>query len=121
MIEFSTIIWICIIVVLIIGAVAGYTWIALSWTLSDGERAGYIQKFSHKGLICKTWEGELHMTSAPGAIPEKFLFSVRDDEIAVKINSLIGRKVTLHYEQHIGVPTTCFGETGYFVTDVKAM
>lgn len=117
--NYSTTFWVCIFVVLAIVLVAGYTWGTLSWSLSTGDRAGFIQKFSHKGWICKTWEGELQMTPVLGAIPEIFLFSVPDDTIAEKINRLIGKNVILHYEQHAGVPTTFFGETGYFVTDVK--
>ncbi len=115
------IIWCFIVVILIIAGFAGYTWIALTWSFSKGERAGYVQKFSHKGWICKTWEGELQMIPVPGAIPEKFLFSVRDDATAQKINNAVGKKVTLYYEQHKGVPTSCFGETEYFITDIKVI
>ena len=113
--------WCLIAVILIIGIVAGYTWVTLNFSFSTGERAGYVQKFSHKGWICKTWEGELQMIPVPGAIPEKFLFSVRSDAVAQKINGILGKKVSLHYEQHKGIPTTCFGETEYFVTDVKVI
>ncbi len=110
-----------VILVLIVGGIAGYTWITLNWSFSSGDRAGYVQKFSHKGWVCKTWEGELQMIPVPGAIPEKFPFSVRDEAIARKINGVMGKKVQLHYEQHKGVPTTLFGETEYFVTDVKVI
>lgn len=113
--------WSFIVVFLIIGGIAGYTWISLHWSFSKGERAGYVLKFSHKGWLCKTWEGELQIIAIPGANPEKFPFSVRDDATAQKINNSMGKKVGLHYEQHIGVPTTCFGETGYYVTDVKVL
>lgn len=106
-------------VVLVVVVFAGYTWITLNWSYSKGERAGYIQKFSQKGWLCKTWEGELQMIPVPGTVPEKFLFSVREDSIAHKLNSALGKKVSLYYEQHKGVPTKCFGETEYFVTDIK--
>jgi hypothetical protein len=96
-----------------------YTWIALSFDYSEGERAGYVQKFSRKGWICKTWEGELAMVNLPGAMPEIFRFTVRDDAVAERINQTMGGRVRLHYEQHMGIPTTCFGETDYFVTDVE--
>ena len=115
------IIWCFIALLLMIGGFAGYTWSTLNWSFSSGERAGYIQKFSHKGWVCKTWEGELQMIPVPGAIPEKFIFSVRDDAIAQKINVAMGKKVALHYEQHKGIPTTCFGETDYYVTDIKVI
>lgn len=103
------------------GLFALYVWAALSYDYSAGERAGYIQKFSRKGWICKTWEGELAMVNLPGAMPEIFRFTVRDDAVAERINATMGERVTLHYEQHIGLPTSCFGETDYFVTDVRTV
>ncbi len=96
-----------------------YTVVVLKWSYSAGERAGYMQKLSSKGFLCKTWEGELQLVAIPGSTPEKFLFSVRDDAVAQRINATMGKRVALTYEQHIGVPSTCFGETEYFVTDVK--
>lgn len=96
-----------------------YVWAALSFDYSEGERAGYVQKFSRKGWLCKTWEGELAMVNLPGAMPEIFRFTVRDDAVAERINQSMGQRVRLHYEQHMGIPTTCFGETDYFVTDVE--
>ena len=78
-------------------------------------------KFSKKGWICKTWEGELAIVSIPGTMSEKFYFTVRDDAVAARINQSIGKRVSLTYEQHLGIPTTCFGETEYFVVDVKAV
>jgi hypothetical protein len=98
-----------------------YTWSALSWTYASGERAGYVQKFSKKGWICKTWEGELAMVAVPGSMPEKFYFTVRTDSVAALINQSLGKRVALHYNQHKGVPTSCFGETEYFVSDVKVV
>jgi hypothetical protein len=98
-----------------------YTWSALSWSYSSGERAGYVQKFSRKGWLCKTWEGELAMVAVPGSMPEKFYFTVRNDSVAGLINQSLGKRVALHYEQHKGVPTSCFGETEYFVNDVKVV
>jgi hypothetical protein len=85
---------------------------------SEGERAGYVQKLSRRGWICKTWEGELAMVTMPGAIPEKFLFSVRSDAVADRINKNLGKRVTLTYQQHVGVPSSCFGDTQYFVSAV---
>ena len=102
-----------------VGIFALWAWITLSWDYADGERAGYVQKFSNKGWICKTWEGELAMVNLPGAMPEIFRFTVRDDAVAQQINQTMGQRVTLHYEQHVGVPTSCFGETDYFVTEVR--
>jgi hypothetical protein len=98
-----------------------YTWSALTFTYSSGERAGYVQKFSRKGWICKTWEGELAMVSMPGTMSEKFVFSVRDDKVADYINNSLGKRVALSYQQHVGIPTSCFGDTEYFVTAVKVV
>jgi len=98
-----------------------YTWSALTWSYSEGERAGYVQKFSKKGWICKTWEGELALVSMPGTVAEKFYFTVRDDVVADYINQSLGKRVTLSYQQHKGVPTTCFGETEYFVIAVRVV
>lgn len=96
-----------------------YTWLVLSWSYGQGERAGYVQKFSEKGWVCKTWEGELAMINMPGTLTEKFVFTVRDDSLAGEINAAMGKRVALVYEQHVGIPNSCFGDTGYFVTDVR--
>jgi hypothetical protein len=93
-----------------------YVWATLHIKYSDGERAGYVQKFSRKGWICKTWEGEIAMANLPGTMPQIFSFSVRDDSVAEQINKNLGQRIRLHYEQHKGIPTDCFGETEYFVT-----
>ena len=100
---------------------AGYFWLVLTWSYSTGERAGWIQKLSKKGWVCKTWEGELAMISMPGATPEKFYFTVRDDAVAQRVNQVMGKRVTLHYEEKVGLPTSCFGETRYFVTRVTVV
>ncbi|WP_211197805.1 hypothetical protein [Permianibacter fluminis] len=96
-----------------------YTWLVLSWSYAAGERAGYVQKLSQKGWICKTWEGELAMINVPGTLTEKFEFTVRDEAVVAKINASMGKRIALVYEQHVGIPTSCFGDTGYFVTDVR--
>jgi len=111
-------------IIIIVGAgviFAGYTWVALNWSYSKGDRAGYVQKFSQKGWLCKTWEGELQMIPVPGSLPEKFFFSVRSDSLAQKLSTSMGKRVSLAYEQHKGVPSVCFGETEYFVTDVRIL
>ena len=95
--------------------------ITLSFTYSSGERVGYVQKLSRKGWLCKTWEGELQMSNIPGSAPMLFQFSVRSDSVARAIEAANGRRVSLTYEQHIGVPSNCFGETEYFVTGVRAV
>jgi hypothetical protein len=101
--------------------IAGYFWLVLTWSYSTGERAGWIQKLSKKGWVCKTWEGELAMISMPGATPEKFYFTVWDDAVAQRVNQVMGKRVTLHYEEKVGLPTSCFGETRHFVTRVTVV
>ena len=96
-----------------------WAFIALSYTYSSGDRAGYVQKFSKKGWICKTWEGELSMVNLPGQAQERWFFTVRNDSIADLLTSSLGNRVTLTYEEHRGIPTSCFGDTPYFVTGVK--
>src|SRR3954465_9883697 len=99
--------------------VALWIWVALGYTYSSGERAGYIQKISKKGWLCKTWEGEIAMTPLPGATPQLFPFTVKSDSIAHLLEEYAGKQVSLTYEQHVGIPTSCFGDTEYFVTRVR--
>ena len=108
-----------IIAAILVGMVL-WTWLTLTWTYADGERAGYVQKLSKKGWICKTWEGEMAMVTMPGTVAEKFYFTVPDDAVAEKINTSVGERVALHYEEHKWIPFSCFGDTMYFVTDVRA-
>ena len=109
-----------LLILLVPGLIFGtWTWVTLNYTYSKGERAGYVQKLSKKGWVCKTWEGELAMVNLPGTMPEKFLFSVRNDSIARLLEKNIGKRVSLTYEQHRGVPTSCFAETQYYITNVR--
>jgi hypothetical protein len=97
------------------------TWLTLHWSYSEGERAGLLQKFSRRGWVCKTWEGEMVLATVATVNAEKFLFTVRDDEVEVakQLGADIGQHVTVHYEQHRWIPTSCFGDTEYFVTRVQ--
>ena len=108
-----------LIAIVIIGF--GYFWMVLHWNYSTGERAGWVQKFSKKGWLCKTWEGEMAMVSMPGAVPEKFYFTVWDDAVAGELNKVMGKRVSLHYEEKVGLPTSCFGETRHYVTHVTGV
>lgn len=108
-----------VILLMAVVAITGlYVAFVFHWVYSSGERAGWVQKLSRKGWVCKTWEGELAMVAMPGATPEKFYFTVKSDEIAERINQAMGRRVALHYEQHIGIPSSCFGESEYWVDAV---
>lgn len=99
--------------------IAAWFLFAWRWSYSSGERAGWVQKFSHRGWLCKTWEGELALVSLPGtSTVEKFAFTVHDEAAAEAINKVMGKRVNLHYEEKVGLPTSCFGETRFFVTGV---
>ena len=106
------------VLVALLAVVALYFTAALKWSYSTGERAGWVQKLSKKGWVCKTWEGELAMISMPGAAPEKFYFTIFDDDVAQKVTAAMGKRVSLHYEEKVGLPTTCFGETRHYVTSI---
>ena len=114
-------IWFSLVLAILVMTPVIYVWAVFQWSYSDGERAGYIQKFSRKGWLCKTWEGEIAMVVMPGIQSDKFEFTVRDDAVAEQINRTIGKRVALVYEQHRGLPTSCFGDTEYFVTQVKVL
>ena len=109
------------IVVAAVLALGGYMLVVTNWSYSSGERAGWVQKLSSKGWICKTWEGEMAMVSMPGTTAEKFLFTVWDDDVAAQVNKVMGKRVSLHYEEKRGIPTSCFGETRHFVTKVSVV
>jgi hypothetical protein len=110
-----------LVVVLPVLALGAWTYGALKISYSTGERSGYVQKISNKGWICKTWEGELAMVTMPGVPPQLFAFSVRDDSVARSLLDAAGKRVNLMYEQHKGLPGTCFGETEYFITGAKVI
>jgi hypothetical protein len=95
---------------------------ALSYAYSSGQRVGFVQKFSRKGWLCKTWEGELAIVNMPGTLSQLFNFSVRSDSVARAINDAMAKgRVELQYDEHRGVPTSCFGETNYFVKGVRSI
>jgi hypothetical protein len=113
--------WMTLVVLVVApGAVFSlWTALALGFTFSTGERAGYVQKLSKRGWLCKTWEGELAMVNLPGTAPEIFEFSVRSDSVAEVLEGSMGKRVSISYAQHKGVPTSCFGDTEYFITRVR--
>ena len=112
---------------LVLGAFAGPAalaldaWLALRFEYSNGERAGILQKFSRKGWICKTYEGELALYVVAGVQPEIWNFTVRDPALAARLAAAVGERAQLHYVEHRGVPSSCFGETGYYVDRINAI
>ena len=108
-----------VLVLLIVLGVGLWTWFSLSWSYSEGERAGTLQKFSSKGWICKTYEGELAMYVVGGIAPQIWNFSTRRKEVADQLSAAVGQNVQLHYTEHRGIPSSCFAETPYLVQGVK--
>jgi hypothetical protein len=96
-----------------------WAWITLGYAYASEDRAGFVQKIAKRGWLCKTWEGELAMSNQPGAMPEIFKFTVRNDSLAHVLENNLGKRVTVTYEQHRGVPTSCFGETQDYITNVR--
>ncbi len=110
-----------VVIAVVLVLFGGYTWLMLHWSYSKGERAGFVQKLSKSGWLCKTWEGEMAMVTMPGTVSEKFYFTVPDDAVSAKIDESVGKRVALHYEQHRWLPSSCFGATEYFITGVRVM
>lgn len=108
-------------IALVVGAGSLWTLITLTFSYSDGDRVGYVQKFSHRGWLCRTWEGELAMTPVPGATPQIFSFSVRDNDTVKRIKDAEGKRVALHYKEKRGIPSSCFGDTNYFISDIRVL
>jgi hypothetical protein len=113
------IITLLLVIIIPLAVFSGWAWLTLNYAYSKGDRSGYIQKISDKGWICKTWEGELAQANLPGTLPSIFQFSVRSDSIAHLLTSNLGQQVSITYEEHRGVPTKCFGETNYYITNVR--
>ena len=112
--ETGAIRWLFAVILVLVLLFCLYTWVTLTWNYATGERAGYVQKLSKKGWICKTWEGEMASVTIPGTVAEKFYFSVRDDSVVESLNQSMGKRVVINYDQHKGTPTSCFGEPEYF-------
>jgi hypothetical protein len=104
-----------------VGGVALWVLVTLKFSYSSGDRIGYVQKLSRRGWVCRTWEGELAMTPVPGAVPQIFSFTVPSDAVAKKLVDVEGKKVALHYEEKKGIPSSCFGDTRYFITDARVL
>ncbi len=113
--------WLSVVLLGMVFSVALYTWVALHWDYSNGNRSGLLQKFSRRGWICKTYEGELWQSVVANVAPNIWYFSVRDEHIARQLDSLVGKQVRLHYTEHRGVPTNCFGDTNHFVDSVTVV
>jgi hypothetical protein len=113
-----------VVAVLILGT-GLWTWGTLGFVYSSGERTGYVKNLAQRGWLCKTWEGELAVSQVPALTPTLgdttarggavFDFTIRNDSVAKALQLADGKQVTLSYGEHRGVPTTCFGETKYFV------
>src|ERR1700754_5065269 len=108
-------------ILLIVLVIAAWTWFSLSFAYSEGDRAGTLQKFSKKGWVCKTYEGELALYVVGGVAPQIWYFSTRDPALAEKLSKAVGKKIQLRYEEHRGVPSSCFADTPYFASAFTVM
>jgi hypothetical protein len=106
---------------IVIALTAAWTAFTLSWAYSEGDRAGVLQKFSSKGWICKTYEGELALYVVGGVAPQIWYFSTRDEDVAKQLSAAVGKNIQLHYTEHRGVPTSCFAETPYFAQSFRVV
>lgn len=102
------------VVLIVVAGIALWTTFTLLWPYSEGDRAGVLQKFSKKGWLCKTYEGELALYIVGGVAPQIWQFSTRDEDLAKQLSAAVGKNIQLHYTEHRGVPTQCFAETPYF-------
>jgi len=107
------------VVLLVVVGSSLYTLFTLKFSYSTGERVGFVQKLSKRGWICKTNEGELAMVNMAGQQAQMFFFTVPDDAVVKQIEAFAGHRVLLEYEEHRGIPSSCFGDTEYFVVGVK--
>lgn len=98
-----------------------WTVFSLWFAYSEGERAGVLQKFSRKGWLCKTYEGELALYVVGGVAPQIWQFSTRDAQLAKQLSEAVGKTVQLHYTEHRGIPTSCFAETPYFARSFRVV
>jgi hypothetical protein len=117
--SFKSYFWSSVVGALVL--IALYTLFMLWWSYSEGERAGVLQKFSKRGWVCKTYEGELAMYVVGGVAPQIWDFSVRDEAVAQQLHKAVGQQVRVHYSEHRGLPTNCFGDTDYFAERVEVV
>ena len=115
--------FIVLLVIFIIVIFSGWFWWKFYFTYSEGNRSGLLQKFSHKGNIFKTYEGELVLNSLTptGTAPfssEKFYFSVADETLGEKMKDYEGKRVVIHYNQKNGT-LPWRGDTEYIVDSVR--
>lgn len=112
-----------IIILVLLFALSFYVWWRYYFTYSDGFRYGLLQKFSRRGSMFKTYEGEMILSSVRTKTnitiaSEKFYFSVTDKSVAQKLEALQGREVTVHYKQKNGA-AFWRGDSEYIVDSVK--
>ncbi len=117
-------IWVSLLLAIPLAALIAYglfVYLMYRWSYSDGERAGTLQRFAHKGWLCKTYEGELALYVVGGMAPQLWYFSVRDEAVAKQLAELVGKTVRVHYAEHRMLPTNCFGDTRFFAESAVAV
>jgi hypothetical protein len=112
--------WLILVVIIVLAALVYWKYF---FTYSEGYRAGLLQKFSKKGVVFKTYEGEMILSSVRSnrdiaIASEKFFFSAKTEDVANKLNQLQGEYIVVHYREKNGV-LPWVGETRYLVDSVK--
>lgn len=112
--------WLLVIIVL---TVISIVYVKYFYTYSEGYRAGLLQKFSHKGAIFKTFEGEMILSSVSSTrdvaiASDKFLFSVINKSLVRQFDTLQGSTVIVHYKQK-NAKAFWRGDSEYLVDSVR--
>ena len=118
----GTRIFLIVLLVLFLG-LSVFVWWQYYYTYSDGNRYGLLQKFSRRGNLFKTYEGEMILSSVRSNVntpiaSEKFFFSVTDEAVAQKLNNMQGQNITVHYKEK---NSSAFwrGDSPYIVDSVR--
>ena len=111
-------------VVIIVGLlIFGYVWFYVPFS-DSGVKAGILNNVKHKGIIFKTYEGELIQSGfrpgAQGLQSNEFQFSVESKELYDKLMSLSGQNVKLHYKEYYGT-LPWRGYTKFIVDSIVAV
>ena len=88
-------------------------------TYSEGERSGELVKFSKKGLVCKTWEGQMNTGGVSNGAANTWEFTVEDEGVAKILQNKLGQKIDVNYKQEV-MTGPCRSETNYFVKSTSS-
>ncbi len=94
-----------------------------SWTYSEGTRSGNLIKVSTKGVVFKSFEGELNLGGVrmlEGLEGNIWSFTILNDDVAQGVKEFEGKRVKVYYkERYKTMPWS--GDTNYIVTDIEEL